>query len=295
MEAPGMGNLIAFKVATGRVAMIDDRVPNAKQLEVSRACTLLEAPSMFIYGIRLYSKDQLTGYRTASTEILDKASAQKLGIKKVKRDESKIPEMKQKLKDFSDVTALIAGSPRGLATGQHHFNKFESVVGGKTNEEKFDFIASRIGKEISFQDFFKPGEYIDVASITKGKGWRGVIKRFGVARVSHKATQKIRHVGTLGPFKPGKVLYSVPQAGQTGFNYRIEQNKRILKIGSKIDAGALTPASGFLNYGALKNSYIIVDGSVPGPSKRLVRIRKSITNINAKGGIKEPKINNVMF
>ncbi len=287
--------MVAFKVATGRVAMIDDTHPGAKQQEVSRACTLLEAPPVFVYGIRLYAIDPITGYRVASKELLDKVSAQKLGIKKIKLDEGKINDIKQELAGFSDVTALLAASPRGTATGQHHFNKFESSVGGKTVEEKFNAIAQRLGKEASLQDFFKPGEYVDVASITKGKGWQGVIKRFGVARVSHKATQKIRHVGTLGPFKPGKVLYSVPHAGQTGFNYRIEQNKRILKIGSKADAAALNPSSGFLNYGVVRNNYIILDGSVPGPSKRLVRIRKSITGINTKGGIKEPKINGVMF
>lgn len=292
MDAQSLSNLIAFKVATGHVAMIDDN--GTKQIEVSRVCTLLEAPNMFIYGMRFYLKDPLSGYRSAAAEVLDKASAQKLSIKKIKNDEGKLPEMKQKLAQFTDVTALIAGSPRGMSTGQHHLNKFESVVGGKNLQEKFDFISSHLGKEVNFQDFFKPGEYVDVASVTKGKGWQGVIKRFGVARVSHKATQKTRHVGALGPFKPPKVLYSVPQSGQTGFNYRIEQNKRILKIGSKSEAGSMNPSSGFLNYGVIRNNYIIIDGSVPGPSKRMVRIRKSITNINAKG-IKEPKVTNVIF
>ena len=289
-----MGNMIAFKVATGHVAMINDMNPAAKQQEVNRACTLLEAPPMLVYGIRLYSKDPLTGYRTVSKEILDKASVQKLGIKKIKTDESKIPEIKQKLSEFIDVTALLVTYPKGVASGQHHPNRFESPIGGKSMEEKFTAITQKLGKEAGLQDFFKPGEYVDVASITKGKGWQGVIKRFGVARVSHKATQKIRHVGTLGPFKPGKVLYSVPHAGQTGFNYRIEQNKRILKIGSKADSDSINPSSGFLNYGLVRNNFIIIDGSVPGPSKRLVRIRKSVTNINVKG-IKEPKINDVMF
>ena len=81
----------------------------------------------------------------------------------------------------------------------------------------------------------------------------------------------------------------MPQAGQLGFNYRTEINKRILKVGTTNDIKSITPKSGFQNYGLVKNDYIIVKGSIGGPAKRLVRIRKS-QDRNRKG-IKEPKIN----
>ena len=109
-----------------------------------------------------------------------------------------------------------------------------------------------------------------------------------MARLYHKATNKVRHVGTHGAFTPGKVLFTVPQAGQLGFNYRTETNKHILKIGTSSDVSKINPKSGFTNYGNVKNDYIIIKGSIGGPSKRLVRIRKSSTR-NSKG-IKEPKI-----
>jgi LSU ribosomal protein L3P len=44
---------------------------------------------------------------------------------------------------------------------------------------------------------------------------------------------------------------------------------------------------GFLNYGIVKNEFIIVDGSIPGPAKRLVRIRKAL---RAKAKEQEPKL-----
>ncbi|MEM0143519.1 MAG: 50S ribosomal protein L3, partial [Candidatus Parvarchaeum sp.] len=116
----------------------------------------------------------------------------------------------------------------------------------------------------------------------------GVIKRYGVARVSHKATQKVRHVGTLGPSTPGKVLFTVPQAGQMGFNYRSERNKRVIKIGDSNESASINISGGLLNYGNVHNEFIILEGSVPGPAKRLVRIRESQTKRNVN--IKEPKV-----
>ena len=78
-------------------------------------------------------------------------------------------------------------------------------------------------------------------------------------------------IGTLGPKSPGYVRPTVPQAGQMGYHQRTEYNKRVLKIGK--DGGEITPNGGFLHYGVVKNSYLILHGSVPGPIKRLIRLR----------------------
>ncbi|MDE1832818.1 MAG: 50S ribosomal protein L3 [Candidatus Micrarchaeota archaeon] len=285
-----LSNIVAYKVGMTQVSMTDDSESPSKNTEVAEACTILEVPPTEIYGLRAYTRDPLSGYPVAHTEIYNKASASKLKIKNLKNDESKVEQLKQKLGDITDVTALAVAYPKGTATGQHHPVRFEAYIGGKSIEEKLDFIASKLGKELLPSEMFKNGEYVDVSSITIGKGWQGTIKRFGTARLFHKATQKTRHVGTLGPFSPGKVLYTVPQAGQMGFHYRTEHNKRILKIGTKADAQKINPKEGYRHYGVVRNDYIVVMGSVPGPAKRLVRVKKSITNRNSKG-IKEPKVN----
>ena len=197
--------------------------------------------------------------------------------------------MKAKLPEFNEITLLLVTDAKETPTGQHHRVRYESSLGGASLEEKYKFAAANMGKQVNINDIFKSGEFIDIVSVTKGKGWAGTIKRFGTARLYHKATQKTRHIGTLGPFTPGKVLFTVPQAGQMGFNYRTEYNKRILKIGKKEEAASYTPSSGFQNYGKMTNEFLMLDGSIPGPAKRLVRLRKSVTNRNAKA-IKEPKV-----
>lgn len=280
-------NFVAYKVGMAHLGMIDDSESPSKNLEISVPCTVLEVPRVEVFGARFYEKD-INGAQRIVHEVHHKETAKKLNEKKLKNDESKLSTLKSQLSKFSNITALLVAYPKELSVEQHHAMKFESALGG-TPEEKLDFISSRLGKEIKVNELFKNGEFIDISSVTKGKGWQGAIKRFGVARLSHKATNKIRHVGTLGPFTPGKVLFTVPQAGQMGFNYRTETNKRLLKLGTAADANTINPKSGFINYGNVKNDYIIVKGSVGGPAKRLVRIRKSETR-NRKG-TKEPKIN----
>lgn len=288
MKEPAISSIVAFKAGMTHAMVIDDSEALSRGIEVSRPCTILEVPSMEVYGIRLYSRDPNTGYKVSDLEIVNSNSAKKLHIKTIKNDETKIEPIRAKLSSFNDATALVAAYPKGMGVGQHHPVRFEAYVAGNSIEEKFDFLSNALGKELKASDVFRNGEYVDVSSISKGKGWQGPVKRLGIARQFHKATGKVRHVGTLGPVTPGKVLYTIPQAGQLGFNYRTEHNKRILKLGSRGDAGVVS-TSGFINYGTVRNDYLIVIGSVPGPAKRLVRIRKSIDNRNVKG-IKEPKI-----
>lgn len=81
-------------------------------------------------------------------------------------------------------------------------------------------------------------------------------------------------IGTQGPWNPSYVLRQVPQAGQVGCHQRTEYNKRILKIGEKPEE--ILPKGGFLNYGVIRNKYILIHGSIPGGVKRLVRLRDPI-------------------
>ena len=73
-----------------------------------------------------------------------------------------------------------------------------------------------------------------------------------------------------------------------GYNYRTELNKRVLKVGTDRDAATVNTKGGFINYGVVKNDFIILDGSIPGPAKRLIRLRKSIRTTAPK---REPQIN----
>jgi large subunit ribosomal protein L3 len=86
--------------------------------------------------------------------------------------------------------------------------------------------------------------------------------------------------GTLGPWHPNYVMSEVPQAGQMGYHQRTEYNKRILKIGE--NGEEITPNGGFIKYGIIRNKYVLVHGSIPGPVKRLIRLRDPIRRRGVK-------------
>jgi len=287
-KEPVLDNIVGFKAGTTHLMMIDDTSSPSKGMEIAVPCTVVELPKIEAYGVRFYSKNKLDGYNEASTEFYNRSIAEKLKIKKLENDEKKLDAMKGKLNEFSDLSLLLVAYPDSVIE-QKHPMRFEASISGSNIEEKFNNALKFLGKEVKASDIFKAGEYIDVTSISKGKGWAGVIKRFHVKRNYHKSTGKIRHGGPLGSFGDARVAFTVPRAGQLGFNYRTERNKRILKIGKSTEVELVNKKEGFINYGVVKNDYIILKGSIPGSAKRLVRLRKSIKDRNI-GGIKEPVV-----
>ena len=148
------------------------------------------------------------------------------------------------------------------------------LVGGD-NAAKLEWAKERLGGEITVADVYDSGQEIDVVGITKGKGFQGVVKRFGVKLLSHKNSKKRRQIGNMGDFGTGYVRKTIRQAGQMGYHQRTELNKRVLRI-SNPDESDVTPAGGFLHYGEVTNPYMIVQGSLPGPAKRLLRFRDAV-------------------
>jgi large subunit ribosomal protein L3 len=59
-----------------------------------------------------------------------------------------------------------------------------------------------------------------------------------------------------------------------GYHQRTEYNKRIIKIGEKGEE--ITPAGGFMHFGVIRNPYVLIHGTIPGPTKRLVKFRDAI-------------------
>jgi len=267
-----------YKVGMTHIAYVDDSESPTKGQEIVSPATVIEVPPLVVYGMRCYKNNNSFGDLLVSDEkILRLAGFEK-------KPEAKINEA-----DAEDVRLLVFAMPSKTKMGKKHIEKMEIGCGAKDAKEKLDYCKSLLGKELRVTEVFKNGERVDVVSITKGKGWQGAVKRFGVSIQRRKATGKRRHVGTLGQWHPAYVLYTVPQAGQTGYHQRTELNKRILKIGQKPEE--INPSSGFPNYGFVRNDFVLLKGSVPGPVKRLVKLRLAV---RMPGGSKEPNVSFVM-
>ena len=136
--------------------------------------------------------------------------------------------------------------------------------------DKINFIKNNSAKEITLKDFLS-AEYkekiVDVRGVTKGKGFTGSTKRFGLDLLPHKTEKGIRGPGSGGAWHPARVEFRQPMAGQMGFFTRITYNNKIIFSGD-IPTKNINPNGGFNNFGTVKNDYIIVTGSVQGPEKR---------------------------
>ena len=185
---------------------------------------------------------------------------------------------------------MIAHTNPKLLTGVPKKNPdlMEIQVNGGNIQDQFELASSLLGSQVPFSSIFGPGSIIDVTAITKGKGVQGPVKRWGInlQKRKHARGGKRRHIGNLGPWNPHHVRWTVPLLGQMGYHQRTEYNKRVLAIGS--DGSEITPDGGFSGYGIVRGEYAIVSGSVPGPTKRLVRMRAAVRAKDAD--LKTPQV-----
>lgn len=243
--------------------------------------SILDAPPIFICGFRAYIKDSV-GYLKALTEIwseeIPKHIDRVLTISdEYKTDVIKNIEKRKKIitENLDRITELrvIASTQPYLIGLKKKPEIVEIKVGGGTIAAQYNYCLQMIGKEISPKEIINEGQYVDVVSVTKGKGYQGVVKRFGVKILPRKSRKGRRDIGAIGPAAPSMLFY-IPRAGQMGFHQRTEFNKLVLKVG---DSGyEVVPKGGFLHYGVVKSYYIVLKGSIPGPAKRLVMLRYPI-------------------
>jgi len=249
-----------YKAGMTHVVLMDNNPHSTtKGQEITISVTIFDCPPLSVFGFRCY-----TGNKTCFdvfSEKLDKKLSRKL---KLSKESKKLEEQLKKLpENIAKITLLCHTNP--------NFKKkpevFEIPIGGKI-EDQTKYAKEMLGKEIKISDVFKEGDQIDVVGVTKGKGFQGEVKRFGIKVLGRKAQKMQRHTGSHGPEEPGKVRFTVPQPGQMGFQRRTEINKKILKIedGFQIKGG-------FVGYGNVNGVGVLVQGSVPGPKKRLIFMR----------------------
>ena len=277
-----------FKAGCIQVVSIDDRekTPNAGKQLVSLG-TVLVTPPVTIIGWRGYTKDT-HGYHAdfdIFADTLPKKITKKINF--VTTDE--LREKGEDLRHIKRISAILAVVPRDAGLEQKKPFIFEAPIEGGSIPDRAKYVQNLLGKTVKVSDLFEVGGAVDVAAITKGKGWQSVIKRYGAKRKQHKSRKSVREIGSLGPISPQYVMYTVPRAGQMGFHQRVEYNKRILVMGeSTDDSMQINPPGGFKHFGNVKGDYIILRGSVPGTYRRLVKIRAQIRNKPAK--VVEPRI-----
>lgn len=266
---PRLQGFAGYKAGMTHALLVDYRpMSTTSGQEVQVPVTVIETPPMKVVGIRFYERTPY-GLRTLTEkwcDKLDKELAKRICMPKKGREKKET-----EVEKVEDVRVIAHTTPKHAPIPKKTPEIMEIRIGGGTIEQRIKYAEDLLGKEIDITQYAKEGKMVDIAGITKGKGWQSAIKRWGVKLLSHKNSKRRRMIGTQGPWNPSYVAREVPQGGQTGYHQRTEYNKRILKIGEKPEE--IVPKGGFVNYGIIRNKYLLIHGSVPGVVKRLVRLR----------------------
>tara|TARA_B100000035_G_scaffold80706_1_gene67659 strand:- start:5603 stop:6502 length:900 start_codon:yes stop_codon:yes gene_type:complete len=180
----------------------------------------------------------------------------------LKVDESKIVDIKTDEKNgYSAVRLSLGKSKRKNNKSVKGFLKKQNISSFLFSKEFRVSETSnyRVGDNVSVSNFIE-GQFVDVTSSSKGKGFAGGMKRhnFGGNRATHGVSISHRSHGSTGQCQdPGKVFKGKKMAGRLG-NVKVTiQNLKVLKIDNN-------------------KGIILVKGAVPGHKDSVLKVFDSV-------------------
>lgn len=180
-------------------------------------------------------------------------------------------------------TAVVmgAGDKKAKRTAKAQREQFAKAgVAPKSRVTEFrvksDIALPEVGAEVQ-ADHFVPGQKVDVAGVSIGKGFAGAMKRwnFGGLRATHGVSVSHRSHGSTGQCQdPGKVFKGKKMAGHYGVARKTVQNLEIVR--TDVERGLL-----------------LVKGAIPGAEGTYVEVRDAVkraihADAPADGSFKAP-------
>tara|TARA_R110002020_G_scaffold369277_1_gene581016 strand:+ start:617 stop:1264 length:648 start_codon:yes stop_codon:yes gene_type:complete len=166
---------------------------------------------------------------------------------------NRITQIKTNETDGYTAVQVTAGAKRARLVNKPlsgHFAKAKVEAGRGLWEFRIadeDAGNYEVGGEIK-ADIFEVGQLVDVAGVTKGKGFQGTIKRynFKMGDATHGNSLSHRSPGSIGQRQtPGRVFPGKKMAGHMGAERQSMQNLEVVKVDAE-------------------RGLIAVKGSVPG-------------------------------
>jgi large subunit ribosomal protein L3 len=118
----------------------------------------------------------------------------------------------------------------------------------------------QVGQDIKLADLFKAGDQVDVTGTSKGKGFQGVVKRYGFAgqTATHGTHESFRGPGSVGCRSyPGRIFKGKRMDGHMGQDKTTTQNLRIVEVRAD-------------------ENLLMVKGAVPGAAGTQVVVRPAV-------------------
>lgn len=204
----------------------------------------------------------IIGKKIGMTSIFD-ANGKNIPCTVIEAGPCYVTQIKTKEKDGYEAIQLAYDEKKEKHTTQAMMGHFAKA--GTTPKRKLvEFTRFEKGERKKFGDevlvdIFTEGEYIDAVGISKGKGFQGVVKRYGFAGVggaTHGQHNRLRAPGSIGASSwPSRVFKGMRMAGQMGNKRRKMINLQIVKI-------------------VKEKNLLLVKGSVPGSNGSYVILER---------------------
>jgi len=244
-----------------------------KDEEISMPVTVVECPPLKLFSARFYKQNPYGFFVAKDIQFkLGKDLMRTVSMPKKTPDVKELETINPD--EYAVITALVYTQPRMAGVGKKKPEIFELKLSG-SNKDKMDFIKAHVDKDILFEEVFKEAQTVDVHGVTKGKGIQGPVRRFGISLKQHKTEKGRRQPGSRGAWCAQQhTMYRTAYSGQTGFHQRTQLNSQIIKIANKPEE--INPKDGFVHYGKIKSTYVLLKGSVQGTKKRLVILTQPV-------------------
>lgn len=188
----------------------------------------------------------------------------------LKVDNCQVVAVRTQEKDGYTALQLGAGVAKAKNAGKAQRGHFaKAKVEPKKKIAEFRVTPENVvevGAELCASHFV-PGQFVDVAGISTGKGFAGVMKRwnFGGLRATHGVSVSHRSHGSTGQRQdPGKVFKGKKMAGHLGAERVTTQNLKVVGVD-------------------LEDNLILVQGSVPGTDGGWIMIQDAVKKAAPEG------------
>jgi len=163
-------------------------------------------------------------------------------------------------KDGYEAVQVGFGISKRLNRPEQGHRKASGYMSDTLREIKAtDLEGLEVGQQINV-DSFSAGEIVDVTGTSKGRGFQGGMRRhnFHGGPKTHGQSDRWRAPGSIGASAtPGRVLKGMKMAGHMGHARVTIENLTVLRVD-------------------VERNLLLVQGSVPGPNKGIVIVRRAI-------------------
>lgn len=205
----------------------------------------------------------LLGRKIGMTRIFT-PEGESIPVSVVEVQPNRISQLKSMDTDGYSAIQLTTGSKKASRVSKPlagHFAKAEVEAGDMLMECRVDDIgAYQCGQVIVAQDVFSEGQFVDVAAISKGKGFAGTVKRhnFRTQDASHGNSRSHRVPGSIGQNQtPGRVFKGKKMAGHMGAKRVTTQSLQLVRIDAE-------------------RNLVLIKGAIPGAPGVRVEIKPAV-------------------